>query len=199
MNTNNEPTAIYTSLDPEKKFLFIFDYNMKTIANNFGFGCSLRLGVQVIAILFLITAFFDLICTFIEEKAIYIIISIIGVIIYTTVGVLLYCSVLNNNVNFAYISYLIFALIFIFKIVEALIIFILLLFGKAVKIGIFELDFYPYHRSYSLLAAFIYLFVEINLLVVQLYLIYILFSYLVHLQKGNINVINGTANRDIEN
>jgi len=185
---NAEPTR-YTSLNTDKKFLFLFDYDVKSLAVNCCCGCPLRLGVQILAILFLLASFFDLIFALSQDNAIDIVISLLIVAVYGTLGIMLFLSVLYKNVNQAYIGYFIYTLMFYYRITETVIIFIMVAFGsRTLRIG--EVKF-EYSGRFALLVALLYLFIAVNILLVQLYCIFIIFSYLVHLENGNHDLISG--------
>ena len=178
----------YTLLDNPRRFLFIFD--LKTLAVNCCCGLPLRIGTQAIAGVFLFLALFQVICAIAGDETYYIIFSIVKVIVYLFVSIILISAVANQDTDKAYIGYITNIIVLIFNLLEAVLICILIIVDKdrTISFGFVSVE---YSQRLAVVVALLYLLFEFILAFIHIYLIYIVFSYMIHLEKGNLNLING--------
>jgi len=178
----------YTLLDNPRRFLFIFD--LKTLAVNCCCGLPLRIGTQAIAGVFLFLALFQVICAIAGDEVYYIIFSILKVIVYLFVSIILISAVANQDTDKAYIGYITNIIVLIFNLLEGVLICILICVNndRTINFGFVSVE---YSQRLAVVVALLYLLFEFIQAFIHIYLIYIVFSYMIHLEKGNLNLING--------
>ena len=165
-----------------QKFLFIFP--LETLANRCCCGCSLKTGVEIIAILALIDSFAQLVQ---PSYSIFLItfIRLISFVIVSVGSIFLFLSSNSSNLSMAYKGYFLYAIKFYIDI-----------FMMLISVLLFFYDIYYVHYyllSRAILELLAYLIIISFAIAFKLYLIWIVFSYVRYFAKGDINTIENNT------
>lgn len=179
---------LYNMQDLPSKEKFLFLFKIDSLANQSFCGCSLRLGVKIIAILFLAAAMSKFFSAFEKDNILNILLSAVIFCIYFIAGYCLIYSSIYLNAEYAYYGYVIYAIIFFYLFLQTLLMFIFIVIGFYDPVG--ELDFF-----YKLVAL---LFAITIMLGLHLYFIWICYSFWMHLKNKNFDLINGNFYRSYE-
>ncbi len=186
-NQQDDEDRLYNTLSRDNsvenipKFLFLFkihNYAVKCCCD-----CTLRLGVQIISVFFIISAIYELIYTISQDDLQDAIISIVRFLVFIIAGLMLFLSVMNRSVAQAYIGYIIYTIILYLNLLEAIIVFIVILFGnKILRFGLKKVD---YSVKFALIVGLIYLCFVLVVILIHIYLIFIVYSYIYQLENEN--------------
>jgi len=175
--------------DNQNSRRFIYLFNLKTLAVNCCCGLPLRLGVQSIAVYFLFLAFFQIICAVSGDDTPYIIFSVVKSAFYLFIGSILFSSVVNKCIEHANIGYVTNIIALVANLVETPFIFYFIVTGERdVNLGFISVQ---YSKRFAVVVALSFLLIEMVIQFIHVYLIYIIYSYMIHMEKGNIHLING--------
>ena len=164
-NNNNHSIA---ELD-EDKFLFLCKFNSK--ANHCCFGFSLEIGIRIISIFYLLLSLSVLFT--IEKSFLSFLYNLICSVLLFCGGTLLLYTTFFENYTYAKYSLILLYLHFIIKFIEICLI--------CVYISI----------NFGSTYLFYYLIIIILLMIGNLYMIWIVYSYTYHLKRFNMHIIRG--------
>jgi hypothetical protein len=170
---------IYLENENISKDPFLFIINIKKVDISFLCGCSLFCAIKLISIFMIINSISNIFFSF-NSNYINIIFSLIYNILYFISGFYLFKSTISFDFNESMIGYNIFAFLFICE----LLFFIFSLFLSSIGI------IHPFGNGKRFLKIFvIYLFGGLIFFLIKLYLVWITFSYYVHIKLNRIKVI----------
>jgi hypothetical protein len=189
-NSNRIPSSQGQIMDPPlikprssntdgDKFLFYF--TPEDITVDCCCGCSLKTGVQIIAIIFIFGALSNLFAALRMTSYIDLIVTTLSFFLYFAAGVCVLYSSMTFNFVYAYTGYFIYAIIFLISLLDNIIVLLLIFSGMYKPLG----NEPPFKTGLIFLSA-ILITVSINL-----YMVWIIFSYSVHLKHKRISLISG--------
>ena len=156
----------------DSKFLFVFPPEI--VDNKFLFGLTFKTGVQIFAIITLIQAIGSFLDIFSPSNFWLFLVAISAFCFYFVIAIYAFLSTLRENYNFARLSYLMVAAIF-------LIMALRYLCKSIVKI----IDFItPWDGDFLRLDFLIYIFGYGLYLFIYLYFIYVLYRYMVQIKRN---------------
>ena len=160
--------------------IFLYIFIPKSVEIEFILGYSLNSTIKMISIVLFILGIFDVLMTYLNNNFFGFLESYIYSVLYLVSGIYLFISILTLNYNDAIIGYKLFEFLFVFEFG----IFILnILF---ISIGIIR----PLGEGSAFLKKFcLYLGIGIFVEIIKLYLLWIIFSYSVHLKLNRVNII----------
>jgi len=165
----------------DSKFLFLFPPEI--VDDKFLFGLTFKTGVQIFAIISLVQAIGSFLDIFSPGNFWLFLVAILAFCFYCIIAVYAFLSTLRENYNYARLSYLMVAALF-------LIMALRYLCKSVVKI----IDFItPWDGDFLRLDFLVYIFGYGAYLFIYLYFIYILYRYMVQI-KGN----SGEENQNVE-
>ena len=156
-----------------EKFIFLFETN---IIDDTFYGFSLKTIVRVISIFTLmisITEFFD---TLKNNTFLNLIYHLIISIAFLIITYYIFYSTIEINVNYAFLGYFIYSILWIFLLIKYLFQASLMLVGYL----------NPYENDFFRIKLLTYIFIEAFILGIYLYFVWILFCYYVNVKRGNI-------------
>ncbi len=181
----------------DSKFLFVFPPEI--VNDKFLFGLTFKTGVQIFAIITLIQAIGSFLDIFSPSNFWLFLVAILAFCFYFVIAIYAFLSTLRENYNFARLSYLMVAAIF-------LIMALRYLCKSIVKI----IDFItPWDGDFLRLDFLIYIFGYGLYLFIYLYFIYVLYRYMIQIKrnpgeesqnvelKGNDEEINNNENKEL--
>ena len=171
LNTNSYLSQILSS----DKFLFIFE--IEKLAYQFFCGCSLITWIRIIYFNS-ITSIFEIFSFFSIGGFIS---SVFNFTIFSAIAYNLIYSDINKTPKNAFMGYLLYSFLFLLTCFETLLLFLFFLFG----IG----NFANIEDKFTI--GFIFLVIIFLYLSFHLYLVFICYSYWIHLKNGNIRLIQG--------
>jgi hypothetical protein len=160
---------------------FLFYFTPEDIAVDCCCGCSLKTGVQIIAIIFIFGALSNLFAALRMTSYIDLIVTTLSFFLYFAAGVCVLYSSMTFNFVYAYTGYFIYAIIFLISLLDNIIV-LLLIFSDMYK----PLGNEPPFKTGLIFLSAILITVSINL-----YMVWIIFSYSVHLKHKRISLISG--------
>lgn len=169
-----------TNSDEDDKFLFIF--KPKNLAFDCCCGCSLRTGVQIISLVFLAGCTSNFFTAIHNKTGLSFCIGIIFFTLQFIAGVATLTSTFTFNPDYANVGYTLYAAIVIYYIIDSLYVLMLILLGQ------FE---NAYDIASRIEMAIIYLILIIIVLSIQLYMIWIIFSFYIHIKQNKLNLVAG--------
>lgn len=178
--SHSNPTRQEELSNPDKdKFLFITDADK--LALDCCCGCSLRTGVQIISLLFITGSMSNFFTAIRMHSAIGLFTSGFLFITYFFAGVCTLYSTMIHDYSYAYKGYFVYSVIFLYNVLEALVVSLLILTAnyKALE----GLD--------RTMATLIYLIAAGIVLSIHLYMLWIIFSYSIHLKHKRHGLISG--------
>ena len=179
-NLNNPPLIKPRSSNTDKdKFLFYFQPN--DLAIDCCCGCSLKTGVQIIAIIFIIGALSNFFAALKMTSVTDLVISSISFLLYFAAGVCILYSSMTFNFVYARTGYYIYAVIFIISLLDNVIV---LLF-------IFSGNYRPLGKESAFRTGLIFLSAILITASINLYMVWIIFCYSIHLKHKRLSLISG--------
>ena len=169
----------FKNLETKEKFLFLF--TIEKLSYEFLCGISLRVGIQIISILFLggsLTNFFK---TFSEDNIFSKISSLVVFLIYFIAGFCFVYSSIYLNVDYAYWGLIIYTVLFYILLLQNFFVFFLLIFRI----------FSPIEDADVIVFGFLFLLIVTFIIGIHLYFLWICYSYWFHLKNKNYRLING--------
>jgi hypothetical protein len=169
---------IRDSLSNEDKFLFLIkpDFTAKESIC----GCSLRTGSIIISILIMISNFSNFMESLQFESDSKVLINGLICLVYFSACVLIFISSMNNNYKHCFFAYIIYAISFIFNLLDTIIMTFLIFLGFYNPLR--GLDFFR--------AGFVYLLSSLLILTIYLYFVWIIYSYYILLKDIKTNTIH---------
>ena len=156
----------------DSKFLFVFPPEI--VDDKFLFGLTFKTGVQIFAIITLIQAIGSFLDIFSPSNFWLFLVGILAFCFYFVIAIYAFLSTLRENYNFARLSYLMVAAIF-------LIMALRYLCKSIVKI----IDFItPWDGDFLRLDFLIYIFGYGLYLFIYLYFIYVLYRYMIQIKRN---------------
>ena len=156
----------------DSKFLFVFPPEI--VEDKFLFGLTFKTGVQIFAIITLIQAIGSFLDIFSPSNFWLFLVAILAFCFYFVIAIYAFLSTLRENYNFARLSYLMVAAIF-------LIMALRYLCKSIVKI----IDFItPWDGDFLRLDFLIYIFGYGLYLFIYLYFIYVLYRYMIQIKRN---------------
>jgi len=156
----------------DSKFLFVFPPEI--VDDKFLFGLTFKTGVQIFAIITLIQAVGSFLDIFSPSNFWLFLVAILAFCFYFVIAIYAFLSTLRENYNFARLSYLMVAAIF-------LIMALRYLCKSIVKI----IDFItPWDGDFLRLDFLIYIFGYGLYLFIYLYFIYVLYRYMIQIKRN---------------
>lgn len=186
--TDKNPTSfsdLYSNSDIPSKNRFLFLFRLDWLANQFLCGCSLRLGVQIISIVFLAASMSKFFNVFPHDNLRKTVTAAIIFLVYFIAG---YCFIYSSvyfNAEYAYIGLVIYTLIFYYIVLDNL------LFIFFVSFGVLN----PFGAVKSILNIIMLTAGLVILLLFHLYFLWICYSYWIHLKNKNHELIKGNFYR----
>jgi hypothetical protein len=178
-NLNLNILHTYVGNPTKEKFLFYFQ--PRDVARESLCGCSLRIGVQVIAILFIATTLSSLFSALRLNSLIDLILTGIAFTLYLIAGICVMYAANVFSFTVANIANTIYSLLFILNLINYLIVSLLILLGVYTPLGTED------HFK----AGLIFLIASALIMAVQAYMIWMVFSFMVHLRNNRIGLITG--------
>lgn len=167
-----------SNIDKDK---FLFYFTPEDIAIDCCCGCSLKTGVQIIAIIFIFASLSSLFTALKMTSLIDVIVTTLSFFLFFAAGVCVLYSTMTFNFIYAYTGYFIYAIIFIISLLDNIIV-LLLIFS-----GIFK----PLGNESAFKTGLIFLSAILITVSINLYMVWIIFSYSVHLKHKRISLILG--------
>ena len=159
---------------------FLYIINIEKVDISFLCGCSLFCAIKLISIFMIINGFLNILFSFNTKYYINLFVSLIYNVLYFISGFYLFKSTISFDFNESMIGYNIFAFLFICE----LLFFIFSLFLSSIGL------IHPFGNGKRFLKIFvIYLFGGLIFFLIKLYLVWITFSYYVHIKLNRIKVI----------
>ena len=156
----------------DSKFLFVFPPEI--VDDKFLFGLTFKTGVQIFAIITLIQAIGSFLDIFSPSNFWLFLVAVLAFYFYFVIAIYAFLSTLRENYNFARLSYLMVAAIF-------LIMALRYLCKSIVKI----IDFItPWDGDFLRLDFLIYIFGYGLYLFIYLYFIYVLYRYMIQIKRN---------------
>lgn len=162
---------------------FLFAIPVESIALQSACGCSLKTGCQIIAVLFLLSAVTNLFGAFAFYSLISTIMSLFYFSVFFIAGYYLLYSTWTFIPKQAYVAYFIYAIIFIWNFIEFILIILMIILGFYYPYGVTNLSTFQIILLYSITVS-IYL-------AIHLYLIWIIFSFYVHILNNREHLVKG--------
>lgn len=168
------------SSNPEDdKFLFLI--TPQNLAIDCCCGCSLKTGVQIISLIFIAASLSNFFTALKMDSLIDLISSGLSFILYFIAGVCILYSTMSNKSAYSHLGYFIFSIIFIFQILDNLVVFILILAGV----------YSPVASEDKFEVAVIYLLAVMLVMSLHMYMIWIIFCYSIHLKHKRYGLVSG--------
>jgi hypothetical protein len=179
----NQFNSEHERLDNINRDRFLFCFLPNSLARDCCCGCSLKTGVQIIAIIFIVAILSDFIASISMSSIIYVIISGILFALYLLAAVCIIYSTIKYNWAMAHTGYIIYAIIFLLNVLDNLIIIALILTGI----------YSPWGNSNGV-SLIIFIVAIVCILAIHLYMVWIVFSFAIHLKHNRIALIRGEIN-----
>ena len=160
--------------------IFLYIFKPKSVEIEFIFGYSLFSSIKIISIILIILGIINVLLTYLNNNFFNFLESFIYAVLYLVSGIYLFISTITLKYNDAIIGYKLYEFLFVFE----LVIFILNIL--LISIGIIH----PLDEGSRFLKRFcLYLGIKIFTEIIKIYLLWIIFSYLVHLKLNRVNII----------
>jgi len=179
---------LYNVQDLPSKERFLFLFKIDYLANQFLCGCSLRLGIQIISLVFLVASISKFFKVLHYDNLMKTILTGLLFLIYFIAGYCLIYSTIYNNPKYAYIGLAIYTVIFYIILFDNLLYIFINLFGILNPFDAIEL--FKDIIIFTFALAFFLLF--------HLYFLWVCYSYWLHLKNGNFELIKGNFYRSYE-
>jgi len=156
-----------------EKFLFLFSPKYTALVSCC--GCSLESGAFLISILQIISSLSSFTAGLNTDSNFKILINGLLFLSYFTAGLLIYLSSINKDFKNCFSAYLIYVIIFLINVMDSLVISLLILVGLH----------NPFYDINSKRAFLLYVSMSIIFNTIQLYFVWIIYSYAISLKKEN--------------
>jgi hypothetical protein len=177
VRTEGLSNPIIPSTESEK---FIFFMTPNFLAQDACCGCSLKSGAQIVSLIFLLASISNLFSALRHGTVWSITISGVLFLLYFLSCLMIFYSSMNFNHTYAYSAYLIYASVFLLSVIDAIFMFFLIITNHFKPID--------YHYIRGGLA---YLVASVVILSIQLYMIWIVYSFAIHLKYKAIHIVSG--------
>jgi hypothetical protein len=161
------------------KFLFCFE--PVTLAKESCCGCSLKTGVQMIALIFIAAALSNFFSALRTDSIFNLILSGFAFVLYFIAGVCVIYSTMSFSFIMAHTGYVIYAIVFIINAADNLIVLLLIFLGV----------YAPFGGSDSFKIGLVFLAAIACIIGIHLYLVWIVFSYAIHLKHNRLQLVLG--------
>jgi hypothetical protein len=158
------------------KFLFVFTPGFT--AHESCCGCSVKTGAQIISIFYIISSLTNFFSSFNSYSDWSVFLSGMIFLIYFTAGVCIFLSSMNQNYRHCYNAYLIYGILFIINFLDSVVISLL----------IFTRLYNPIQGFSHLKSGFYYMITSVFVLSLQLYFVWIIYSYAIELKEKSKSV-----------
>jgi len=179
----NSQRHIVREANPDKdKFLFFFvprNLNVDCCCN-----CSLKTAIIIISIFYVISSTTNLFEAIKTPSIINLVVAGINLVLYFAAGFCLIYSTINQSFKHAYIGYFIYTIFFFYYLITNIIVLLFILTGY----------YRPMPEISAIANAFIFLIIITLFMVIYLYLVWIIFSYTIHLKHKRLKLISGDLN-----
>lgn len=178
-------SELYNNPDVPSKNRFLFLFKLDWLANQFLCGFSLRLGVQIISIVFLAASMSKFFNVFPHDNLRK---TVTAAIIFLTYFIAGYCFIYSSiyyNAEYAYIGLVIYTLIFYYILLDNL------LYIFFVSLGILN----PFGAVKSIMNVILFSVGLGVLLLFHLYFLWVCYSYWIHLKHRNLELVKGNFYR----
>lgn len=159
---------------------FLFFVTPSFLAQDACCGSSLKTGTQIISLIFLVASLSNFFSALRYGSYWAIVISGIMLLLYFLACMMIFYSSMNYDYSSAYTAYLIYAVIFLLSLLDTIVMFFMMITRYYKPFG--------YHYIRGSLG---YLVASIIVLTVQLYMVWIVFSYAVHLKYKATQIVTG--------
>ena len=156
-----------------EKFLFLFETNI--IDDSF-FGFSLKTIVRIISIFTLLVSITEFLNILDNKTFLKVIYDLLISVTFLIITYFIFDSTIEMNINYAYLGYIIYSILWIVLLIQYLLQASLMLVGYL----------NPYENDFLRLKLLTYIFIEAFILGIYLYFVWILFCYYVNLKRGKI-------------
>ena len=156
-----------------EKFLFLFETN---IIDDTFYGFSLKTIVRIISIFTLLVSITEFLNIFDNKTFLKVIYDLLISVTFLIITYFIFDSTIEMNINYAYLGYFIYSIIWIFLLIKYLLQASLMLVGYL----------NPYENDFLRLKLITYVFIEAFIIGIYLYFVWILFCYYVNVKRGNI-------------
>lgn len=157
--------------DNNNKFLFFF--NPGYFAKESCCGCTVKTGAQIISIFYVVSSLSNFFSSFESYSDMSIFISGVIFLIYFTAAVCIFLSSMSQNYSHSYTAYLIYAVIFLMNLLNSVIMSLLILLGL----------YSPMPGFSQIKIGFYYLITSLLVLTIQLYFVWIVYSFAIDLKE----------------
>ena len=168
------------SRDNSSNDSFLFIYTPKYLNVDSFCGCSLKSGIKIISIFLLFISISNFYTVLKEEKLHEMIFSTILSIFYLTSSIYLFLSTVYLDYQYAKIGYILFIFIFLVDTIEFIIAEFFIIYG------IFHI-----YSTYPLLMEIIFFIIGFFTILIELYMLWISFCFMVHLKLKRLNIVYG--------
>ena len=176
---------LYNNPDVPSKDRFLFLFKLDWLANQFLCGCSLRIGVQIISIVFLAASMSKFFNVFPHDNLRKTVTAAIIFLIYFIAGYCFIYSSIYYNEQYAYSGLVIYTLIFYYIVLDNLLYIFFISFGILNPSG-----------ALKCLMDVVLLTIGLGILLLfHLYFIWVCYSYWIHLKHRNYELIKGNFYR----
>jgi hypothetical protein len=156
-----------------EKFLFVFSPDHT--AQEFCCGCSLKTGAFIISILQIISSLSSFTTALNLGSNFTLLTSGLVFLAYFSAGWLAYLSSINKDYKNCYTAYIIYAVIFLINLMDSLIISLLIFTGL----------YHPFYDLNCIRAFLLYMTSNIIVNTIQLYFVWIIYSFAISLKEKN--------------
>jgi hypothetical protein len=176
---------LYKNQDISSKNRFLFLFRLDWLANQFLCGCSLRIGVQIISIVFLAASMAQFFNVFPHDDLRKTITAAIIFSVYFVAGYCFIYSSIYYNAEYAYVGLVIYTLILYYIVLDSMLYIFFVSFGILNPLG-----------AMKSIMNFILLSVGLGILLLfHLYFLWVCYSYWIHLKHKNFELVKGNFYR----
>lgn len=172
---------VHTYIGNPTKEKFLLYFEPRDVARESACGFSLRIGVQIVAILFIASTLSSVFSALRLDSLIDLIISGIAFTLYLIAGICIMYAANSFSFALANIANTIYSLLFALNAVNYLIISLLIFTGLYAPLG----------TTNNFQAGLIFLIASVIILGVQAYMLWLVFSFTVHLRNNRIGLLTG--------
>jgi hypothetical protein len=174
-----ESNTINKANPTRERFLFVFTPDEP--AMQAPCGCSLKTGCQLISIFFILCTVPAFMNSFKSADIISILFYLTASVLYVIAGICVIYASLSYDYVYAHTASLIYNFCFIVNFIDYGVVLTMVFLGKYVPVG--NIDKYTLGLYLGISAAII--------LLIHLYLIWLVYSFMVHLKHGRISLVKG--------
>lgn len=178
VNINIHRHSVQPANPSGDKFLFYFVPT--TLAREACCGASLKTGAQITVLIFIAASLSNLLTSWRMNDTIGIIISFLVCALYIVAGVSVFYSTISFNYLFSHVGYFVYAIVFLASLLDSVLVNLLIFIGF----------FTPFGND-NIKGGLIYLLAMAIVLSFHLYLVWIIFSFSIHLKHGRIHIVTG--------